>query len=202
MPAGQPRWTAPAWSAGTSLTEHLNAHLFWVGGLGAFSRPYCRKALWGFSGSCNPAFLGLGSLSSRSTGGSSVLSITLSLGPRLSKLSSWECEHRSLSCGIARNCRGVKSGVTRERSQRTQLTRTQQHSSIAFSSLHRCASVHRPRCPVLSSAGRYLSNSFCGPQTRPPVGLCVLGFDSWTKGVGTDFVFVLCFVFCFSTFST
>lgn len=75
-------------------------------------------------------------------------------------------------------------------------------SSIAFSSLHRCASVHRPRCPVLSSAGRYLSNSFCGPQTRPPVGLCVLGFDSWTKGVGTGFVFVLCFVFCFSTFST
>lgn len=75
-------------------------------------------------------------------------------------------------------------------------------SSIAFSSLHRCASVHRPRCPVLSSASRYLSNSFCGPQTRPPVGLCVLGFDSWTKGVGTGFVFVLCFVFCFSTFST
>lgn len=190
MPAGQPRWTAPAWSAGTSLTEHLNAHLFWVGGLGAFSRPYCRKALWGFSGSCNPAFLGLGSLSSRSTGGSSVLSITLSLGPRLSKLSSWECEHRRLSCGIARNCRGVKSGVTRERSQRTHLALIQQHP---YTAAPRSTVLGVPFSPVL--VGTCQTHS-AAPRHVPQSG-CVcwdltLGQKGW---VPVLFLFcVLCFV--------
>lgn len=180
--------------ASLSTSPHISSGL---GGLGAFSEPFCRKALWGSSRSRKPAFLGLGSLSSRSTGGSSGLSVTLSLGPRLSKLCSWELRashpHRRVSCGIARHCRGVKSGVTGERSQTTHSPL----SSVAFSSLHRCPSIRSGilGVPFSPSAGRYLSNlpSPFAAQKRPTVGL------GWDVTLGQRGGYRFCFVllFCF-----
>lgn len=133
--------------ASLSISPHVS---YGLGGLehspGPTAEKTCRAAFLSLLQTC---LLGLGSLSSWSSGGSSGLTITLSLGPRFSKPSSWERAEHRLSRGIARNCRGVKSGITGERSKMIHAPL----ASIVFSSLHRCPLVQHP----------WLSNSFCSP---------------------------------------